>query len=60
MSQAIYSRAKEAWARKGCESQIWRRPFGYGWPTLVFPTIRKKMVGGNLKALICGIGPADA
>src|SRR5581483_5120189 len=27
---------------------------------LVFPTIRKKMIGGNLKALICGSAPLNA
>jgi long-chain acyl-CoA synthetase len=27
--------------------------------TFIFPTIRKKMVGGNLKALICGSAPLN-
>ena len=53
---AIYSRAKAAWSRKGSArttDALWL------WVAnaLVFPTIRKKMVGGNLKALICGSAP---
>ena len=55
---AIYSRAKAAWARKqGKKSQatdaLW---LGLA-NGIVFPTIRKKMVGGNLRALICGSAP---
>jgi len=53
--QAVYSRAKTAWAQKAPQSGrgIWL------WlaDTLVFPAIRKKMVGENLKALICGSAP---
>jgi long-chain acyl-CoA synthetase len=54
---AIYSRAKAAWARKGSAS-LATDPF-WLWVanTVVFPTIRRKMVGGNLKALICGSAP---
>lgn len=55
---AIYSRAKAAWARKK-EKQL-RSGDGL-WlelaNALVFPTIRKKMVGENLKALISGSAP---
>jgi long-chain acyl-CoA synthetase len=58
MGQAIYLRAKEAWARRQNKTSksadgIWL------WlaSALVFPAIRKKMVGGNLKALICGSAP---
>jgi long-chain acyl-CoA synthetase len=57
MGQAIYSRAQAAWTRKGRRLD----PAGVLWlwlaNTLVFPTIRKKMVGENLKALICGSAP---
>jgi len=57
VAQAIYSRAKAAWNRKGSAPQlgdgIW---LGLA-NALVFPTIRKKMVGENLKALICGSAP---
>lgn len=58
---AIYSRAKGAWARK----QENKAKAGDGlWLGLadkaVFPTIRKKMIGENLKALICGSAPLSA
>jgi long-chain acyl-CoA synthetase len=54
----IYSRAKAAWMRKQ-EKQasfgdtMWLRLAD----AVVFPTIRKKMIGSNLKALICGSAP---
>src|SRR5579864_8275 len=54
VGQTIYSRAKADWARtRGQGSSFWL------WLAnrLVFPTIRKKMVGENLKALICGSAP---
>ncbi|MGA9980587.1 MAG: AMP-binding protein [Candidatus Sulfotelmatobacter sp.] len=55
---AIYSRAKAAWARQ----QEKRPTSGDGmWlglaNTLVFPKIRARMAGANLKALICGSAP---
>jgi len=58
VAQAIYSRAKGAWARR----QAWRAKAGDAiWlglaNALVFPAIRKKMIGRNLKALICGSAP---
>jgi len=57
IAQTIYSRAKAAWARKVANPDAG----GSGWLRLanflVFPTIRKKMVGENLKALICGSAP---
>jgi long-chain acyl-CoA synthetase len=54
----IYQRAKNAWMTK----QEGKRTFSDSiWLGLanaaVFPTIRKKMIGGNLKALICGSAP---
>src|SRR6202050_913801 len=61
VAQAIYSRAKGAWARRQ-ESQprtgdaLW---LGLA-DALVFPAIRKKMIGKNLKALICGSAPLSA
>ncbi len=60
MAQAVYSRAKSAWARL----QEKRAKAGDGFwlwlgNTRVFPTIRKKMVGSNLKALICGSAPLN-
>ncbi len=58
---AIYSRAKGAWARK---QQKQSKAGDWIWLALasgvVFPTIRKKMIGRNLKALICGSAPLTA
>jgi long-chain acyl-CoA synthetase len=57
---AIYSRAKDAWAR-----QKEKRPTsGDGmwlWlaNVLVFPKIRARMAGPNVKALICGSAPLN-
>lgn len=58
VGQAVYLRAKEAWLRR--QSKTGKSGDGmWLWlaSTLVFPAIRKKMVGGNLKALICGSAP---
>lgn len=54
--EALYGRAKTAWSRKGKPAfvdALWL------WlaNTIVFPMIRKKIVGANLKALICGSAP---
>jgi long-chain acyl-CoA synthetase len=53
---AIYSRAKSAWSRRETRrtGDVLRTWLGN---TLVFPAIRKKMVGENLRALICGSAP---
>lgn len=58
IAQAIYSRAQGAWTRRGDENPPSTYAF-WLWlaNALVFPTIRKKMVGENLKALICGSAP---
>ncbi len=61
VAQAIYSRAKGAWARKQegtpkSGDALW---LGLA-QRLIFPTIRKKMIGKNLKALICGSAPLSA
>ena len=55
-----YSRAKIAWLRK----RALQSKFADGlWLALansiVFPTIRKKMIGRNLRALICGSAPLN-
>ncbi|HVO60270.1 MAG TPA: AMP-binding protein [Terriglobales bacterium] len=59
-AQMIYSRAKAAWMRKHENKS--KFPDGL-WlklaHSLVFPTIRKKMIGDNLKALICGSAPLN-
>ncbi|HKW68599.1 MAG TPA: AMP-binding protein [Terriglobales bacterium] len=58
LANLIYTRAREAWfARDRGE----RAALGALWLALangmIFPTIRKKMIGSNLKALICGSAP---
>ena len=52
IAQTIYSRAKTAWDQKA-DGSFWL------WlgNAVVFPQIRKKMVGQNLRALICGSAP---
>ena len=55
---AIYQRAKPAWERQ----QGGQKKFGdSAWTALanllLFPAIRKRMVGTNLQALICGSAP---
>jgi long-chain acyl-CoA synthetase len=61
VAQAIYSRAKGAWAR---QQEQQSKPGDALWlglaKALVFPAIRKKMIGRNLKALICGSAPLSA
>jgi long-chain acyl-CoA synthetase len=54
----IYSHAKGAWVRKqeghaSFTDSMWLALAN----AMVFPTIRKKMIGSNLKALICGSAP---
>src|SRR5215469_8992438 len=54
----IYLEAKIAYTRKqngraSWADSVWLKLAN----TLVFPTIRKKMIGSNLKALICGSAP---
>jgi long-chain acyl-CoA synthetase len=60
LARVIYSRAKSAWMRQR-EGQV--RFFDKTWlylaDTMIFPTIRKKMIGENLKALICGSAPLN-
>jgi long-chain acyl-CoA synthetase len=58
---AIYARAKGAWARKQ-EGQPKSGDAIWLWlaSRLIFPAIRKKMIGRNLKALICGSAPLPA
>jgi long-chain acyl-CoA synthetase len=58
LAKAIYSRAKAAWIRQqqrvplaGDAIWLWIAN------TVVFPAIRIKMVGENLRALICGSAP---
>jgi long-chain acyl-CoA synthetase len=60
VAQAIYSRAKGAWVRRQEKrpksgDTMWLSLAN----TLIFPAIRKKMIGANLKALICGSAPLN-
>ena len=54
----IYAHAKEAWMRRQAGASTFSDRI---WLALarqiVFPTIRRKMIGTNLKALICGSAP---
>ena len=57
---SLYRKAKSAWMRKqegksesGDSLWLWLAN------KLVFPTIRKKMIGENLRALICGSAPLN-
>ncbi len=58
LALTIYRRAKAAWMRK---RDGHARLADATWLALanaaIFPTIRKKMIGDNLKALICGSAP---
>jgi long-chain acyl-CoA synthetase len=57
-AQSIYARAKAAWARRHEKQSRTGDALWLGLANaLVFPAIRKKMIGKNLKALICGSAP---
>jgi long-chain acyl-CoA synthetase len=61
VAQAIYSRAKAAWVRKQEKQSRAGDALWLGLANrLVFPAIRNKMIGKNLKALICGSAPLSA
>jgi len=56
----VYSKAKGAWMRRQegkprTGDALWLAMAD----RLVFPTIRKKMIGGRLRALICGSAPLN-
>jgi long-chain acyl-CoA synthetase len=54
----VYSKAKGAWVRlKEGKPHAGDRFWLVLANRLVFPTIRKKMIGGKLRALICGSAP---
>ena len=58
--RSIYSRAKAAWMRKQENQARFADASSVALANaLVFPTIRKKMIGANLKALICGSAPLN-
>ena len=58
LANLVYTRAREAWLARDREE---RAAMGGMWLALargmIFPTIRKKMIGANLRALICGSAP---
>jgi long-chain acyl-CoA synthetase len=60
VAHTVYSRAKSAWAR---QQEKQGQPGDRFWlwlaHTLVFRAIRRKLVGPNLKALICGSAPLN-
>jgi long-chain acyl-CoA synthetase len=61
VAQSIYERAKGAWARRQDGQPKAGDVLWLGLANrLVFPAIRKKMIGRNLKALICGSAPLSA
>jgi long-chain acyl-CoA synthetase len=61
VAQAIYVRAKAAWVRRQEKRPKAGDALWLGLANrLVFPAIRKKMIGRNLKALICGSAPLSA
>jgi long-chain acyl-CoA synthetase len=57
VAQTVYSRAKAAWGPSGEQSQTGDSFWLWLANVLVFPAIRKKMMGEHLKALICGSAP---
>ncbi len=60
LALAIYSRAKAAWARKHERRAKFLDSIWLGLAnSIVFPTIRRKMIGENLKALISGSAPLN-
>ncbi len=60
LARIIYSRAKAAWMRqREGQMQLFDKTCLALADTMIFPTIRKKMIGDNLKALICGSAPLN-
>jgi long-chain acyl-CoA synthetase len=56
----VYSKAKGAWARRQEGQSRMSDRYWLGLANaLVFPTIRRKMIGANLRALICGSAPLN-
>ena len=56
--RTIYSKAKGAWARRQEGKSRAGDGFWLGLANrMIFPTIRKKMIGSKLRALICGSAP---
>src|SRR5438552_2002096 len=57
---AIYRRAKSAYVRERERRKSFTDSFWLGLAkAIIFPAIRKKMIGSNLRALICGSAPLN-
>src|SRR5271156_4900835 len=57
----VYAKAKGAWVRRQEGKSSAGDGFWLGLANrLVFPTIRKKMIGGRLRSLICGSAPLSS
>jgi long-chain acyl-CoA synthetase len=60
LALAIYRRAKAAWiSKQTAPSEFSDRMWLALANAAIFPTIRKKMIGGNFRALICGSAPLN-
>ena len=57
IARTVYERAKSAWLLRAQSGGSGRSFWLLLANKLLFPTIRKKMFGDNLKALICGSAP---
>jgi long-chain acyl-CoA synthetase len=56
----LYTRAKIAWLRKQAAQAKFIDSLWLGLANaVIFPTVRKKMIGPNLRALICGSAPLN-
>lgn len=56
-AHTIYERAQETWFRRRMGDDSAGKFWLWLANALIFPTIRKKMIGDNLRALICGSAP---
>jgi long-chain acyl-CoA synthetase len=53
----VYEHAKEVWFRRRMGDESASKFWIWLANLLVFPTVRKKMIGGDLRGLICGSAP---
>ncbi len=60
LPQVVYAKAKAGWVRAQENNASFSDKFWLALAkSIIFPTIRKKMIGTNLKALICGSAPLN-
>lgn len=57
IAHTIYEKGKDVWFRRRMGDETAAAFWLWLADLIVFPTIRKKMIGGNLRALICGSAP---